>query len=80
MALELAFDSIGDGPPLIVLHGLFGSHTRWRTIARALSATHRFIGVKLCHHGGSMSAFARGMRSVDLFTTAGPAAPSRPAA
>ena len=53
MALELAFDSIGDGPPLIVLHGLFGLRSNWRSIARALSATHRVISVDLRNHGGS---------------------------
>ena len=53
MALDLAFDSIGDGPPLVILHGLFGSRTNWRSIARALSATHRVISVDLRNHGGS---------------------------
>ena len=60
MALELAFDSIGDGPPLIVLHGLFGSRTNWRSIARALSATHRVISVDLRNHGGSPWSDAMG--------------------
>ena len=53
MALDLAFDSIGDGPPLVILHGLFGSRTNWRSIARAMSATHRVISVDLRNHGGS---------------------------
>ena len=25
MALDLAFEAMGDGPPLLILHGLFGS-------------------------------------------------------
>ena len=53
MALELAFESVGDGPPLLLLHGLFGSRRNWRSIARALSATHRVLSVDLRNHGAS---------------------------
>ena len=53
MALELAFESVGDGPPLLILHGLFGSGGNWRSVARALSTSHRVISVDLRNHGGS---------------------------
>ena len=53
MALELAFESVGDGPPLLILHGLFGSGGNWRSVARALSPSHRVISVDLRNHGGS---------------------------
>src|SRR3712207_2878600 len=53
MALELAFDSVGDGPPLLLLHGLYGSRRNWRSIARALSDSHRVVSVDLRNHGNS---------------------------
>lgn len=51
--MELGFESTGDGPPLLLLHGLFGSLRNWRSIARALSQTHRVISVDLRNHGSS---------------------------
>jgi esterase len=53
MALQLAFEAIGDGPPVVVLHGLFGSRRNWRSIAQALSAHHRVFCVDLRNHGAS---------------------------
>jgi len=53
MPLQLAFESIGDGPPIVVLHGLFGSRRNWRSIANALSAQFRVFSVDLRNHGGS---------------------------
>lgn len=34
--MKLFFRKYGDGPPLIILHGLFGSSDNWATIARSL--------------------------------------------
>jgi len=51
--LDLAFETIGDGPPLVVLHGLFGSGRNWRGVARHLAATHRVWTVDLRNHGDS---------------------------
>lgn len=53
MALDLAFESTGSGPPLLILHGLFGSGGNWRGIARELGATHRVLTVDLRNHGAS---------------------------
>lgn len=53
MPLQLAFEDLGDGPPVVVLHGLFGSSRNWRGVARALSAEHRVICVDLRNHGRS---------------------------
>ena len=53
MPLQLAFEELGDGPPIVVLHGLFGSSRNWRGMARALSAEHRVICVDLRNHGRS---------------------------
>ncbi|NRF65871.1 alpha/beta fold hydrolase [Aquincola sp. S2] len=53
MALNLAFETVGSGPPLLVLHGLFGSGSNWRSIARHLAATHTVHSVDLRNHGSS---------------------------
>jgi esterase len=53
MPLQLAFETIGDGPPVIILHGLFGSGRNWRSIAQALSASQRVFCVDLRNHGAS---------------------------
>ena len=53
MALNLVCESTGSGPPLVMLHGLFGSSGNWRGIARALSDTHAVHSVDLRNHGAS---------------------------
>lgn len=52
-SVDLAYQAIGTGPPLLVLHGLFGSGTNWRGIARRLAAGHRVVLVDLRNHGVS---------------------------
>ena len=53
MALNLAFETVGSGPPLLVLHGLFGSSSNWRSVARQLAGTHTVHSVDLRNHGAS---------------------------
>ncbi|MFW5711805.1 MAG: alpha/beta fold hydrolase [Spirochaetota bacterium] len=63
MPVELSydrFDGTGDGPQLVVLHGLFGSRRNWRSVAKDLSAREDSRGrrptvftVDLRHHGQS---------------------------
>ena len=53
MPVELAYQETGDGPPVVLMHGLFGSSTNWRRIARALSSRHRVYNVDLRNHGRS---------------------------
>lgn len=53
MAIDLAFESVGSGPPLLILHGLFGSGGNWRSVARELSTDHRVLTVDLRNHGAS---------------------------
>ena len=53
MVLDLAFESLGSGPPLVVLHGLFGSGSNWRSFARTLAASHTVHSVDLRNHGAS---------------------------
>ena len=52
-SLNLNFDSIGAGPPVIILHGLFGQGRNWAGIARGLSNTHTVFTVDLRNHGQS---------------------------
>lgn len=46
----------GDGrPPVLLLHGLFGSSTNWHSIARRLSESRRVLAPDLRNHGRSPS-------------------------
>lgn len=55
--VKLQFNEYGtDGPPLIVLHGLFGSARNWAGHARSLSDTHHVYALDLRNHGSSERA------------------------
>ncbi len=43
----------GDGPPLLLVHGLGGSATNWVELAPLLASQHRVIAPDLPGHGGS---------------------------
>lgn len=51
--VRLAYDETGDGPPLIILHGLFGSARNWQSPARRLARHYRVICVDQRNHGRS---------------------------
>lgn len=53
MAVDLHYERIGDGPPVVVLHGLFGAGRNWLTVARRLSDQYGFYLVDLRNHGRS---------------------------
>ena len=54
MAVALQTSHYGAGYPLLILHGLFGSSTNWRSIARRLSQhTIEVVTVDLRNHGAS---------------------------
>ena len=53
MAIELACEAVGDGPPVVILHGLFGAGRNWSRIAQALAATHRVYLPDARNHGAS---------------------------
>ena len=59
MPLALASTVTGSGPPAVILHGLFGSGTNWRTIARRLASGFECHLVDQRNHG--RSPHARGM-------------------
>jgi len=49
----LNYHEFGQGRPVIILHGLFGSARNWQGIARALAENHRVITPDLRNHGQS---------------------------
>jgi pimeloyl-ACP methyl ester carboxylesterase len=59
-AIDLAAQTVGQGPPLIILHGLFGSQRNWGGIARALAAGNEVHGLDLRNHGDSPWSAAMG--------------------
>src|SRR5438067_7945867 len=52
-ALSLAATEYGAGPPLAILHGLFGSGRNWAGVAQRLAARHRVVALDLRNHGAS---------------------------
>lgn len=53
MTEPLAYREYGQGAPLLILHGLFGSGRNWQTIARHLADHYRVLTVDLRNHGDS---------------------------
>src|SRR5260370_5029749 len=53
MTVPLAAVEYGEGPPLAILHGLFGSGRNWTSIAQLLAAHHRVLALDLRNHGAS---------------------------
>lgn len=51
--MQLHFQQLGQGRPLILLHGLFGSADNWRMIASHFSQHYQVISVDLRNHGRS---------------------------
>lgn len=49
--MKLFFRKYGNGPELIILHGLFGSSDNWVSIAKSLSSTFTVILPDLRNHG-----------------------------
>jgi esterase len=53
MIVPLAVVEYGAGPPLAILHGLFGSRRNWASMAQCLATRHRVIAIDLRNHGAS---------------------------
>jgi len=51
--MKLFFRKYGSGPPLIILHGLYGSSDNWVTIAKRISDTFTVYLPDLRNHGQS---------------------------
>lgn len=53
MIVQLTATEYGEGPPVAILPGLFGSGRNWRSIAQQLAARHRVVAFDLRNHGAS---------------------------
>jgi len=54
--VRLHYEERGSGAPVVILHGLFGSLSNWRSVARYLSESYRVLSVDLRNHGRSPHA------------------------
>lgn len=74
---DRAFVKLGQGPALLLLHGLACDHTTWLPVIRQLARRHTVIAPDLLGHGASakpradysLGGYANGMR--DLLTVLG---------
>jgi esterase len=51
--IRLHSESFGDGEPLVIAHGLFGSGTNWRTLARRFAEQYHVVLLDARNHGRS---------------------------
>ncbi|HYX06556.1 MAG TPA: alpha/beta fold hydrolase [Bacteroidales bacterium] len=51
--MQLNYKKYGDGPPLVILHGLYGSSDNWHSIAKALSDKYTVYIPDQRNHGKS---------------------------
>jgi esterase len=49
--MELHFEVFGEGEPLVILHGLFGSLENWRPMSKGLSQGFRVFALDQRNHG-----------------------------
>ena len=54
--MQLQMIEAGQGPTLILLHGLFGSARNWGGVQKALAQHYRVIAMDLRNHGASPHA------------------------
>ncbi len=52
-AIDIHYEASGNGPALLLLHGLYGSGNNWRRYARRWSAHYRVLLPDLRNHGRS---------------------------
>lgn len=51
-------------PPILIVHGLFGSGRNWRVIAKNLAETRRTVTVDMRNHGESFRADSQGYEAM----------------
>lgn len=54
--IELNYKTFGQGDPIIILHGLFGTLDNWQTIAKQLAENYSVYIIDLRNHGRSPHA------------------------
>lgn len=64
MPVELAFEALGEGPPVVILHGLFGAGRNWTQFAQALAGHYRVYLPDARNHGAS--GWAESMSYTDM--------------
>jgi pimeloyl-ACP methyl ester carboxylesterase len=78
---RVAYRLDGEGPPIILIHGITASSQVWQPVAERLAARHTVLAPDLLGHGQSakprgdysMGAFASGIRDLALWLELGPA-------
>jgi pimeloyl-ACP methyl ester carboxylesterase len=78
---RVAYRMAGEGPPIILIHGITASSAVWETIGERLARHHTVLAPDLLGHGQSakprgdysMGAFASGIRDLALWLDLGPA-------
>lgn len=58
--MRLNIVEAGEGPPVVLLHGLFGAAQNWGAIQRKLATRHRVLALDLRNHGASPHADTMG--------------------
>lgn len=51
--MKLNYRILGEGQPLIILHGLFGSADNWQTLAKGFAEKNKVVLVDMRNHGHS---------------------------
>lgn len=51
--MQLNYKSFGEGEPILILHGMFGTLDNWQTLAKKLSAHYMVFILDLRNHGRS---------------------------
>jgi len=51
--LPLSITDLGDGTPVLILHGLFGRRRNWQAIQKRLSSVARIVTADMRNHGDS---------------------------
>ena len=49
--MKLHFRTLGEGQPLVILHGLFGTSDNWQTLARRFSESYKVYLLDMRNHG-----------------------------
>ncbi|QKW38813.1 alpha/beta fold hydrolase [Actinomadura sp. NAK00032] len=65
--VRIAFEVVGRGDPLVLLHGFFGDRTTWRLggHVEALAASHRLVLIDARGHGESDAPFDAGSYRIE---------------
>ena len=51
--MQLFYRVVGTGPPIVILHGLYGSSDNWITVAKKLSTVYQVFSIDQRNHGRS---------------------------